>query len=968
MKNLLKKFAWITGMMVILMGVTGCGGGGGDDLPNSSDSTSVEGTKTSWNYDSQSNSFTLGVSLTNGVDATVTLDHFALYLGGCQIKDGTLLFNGATDTTLVFRTAGETQPLTITGQLVDPTCVPTGFILSYHEVVEKDGMSKEGDYSINLGSSSDSTAPGETTDNGYSFYNIGTPVTVTQTSAQYEIKAQLLKDGFAAPNETVKLKPFDDQYGTVASSSVVTDSNGYAIFQYTSPATLPPSGTSTTLTLVYDDEGTTLEAEIVLNFGQDAAVIPEYNLTSISSPLTVRSPGELLQISAVVVDKNNVPVSGHRVSITALSSLDYGSIISATTVESDESGHVYFTYKAPDDVVKVDGNSTTVTLILQEDSYSVTQDVNITFEALMEENIRPIIVIPQVIREVNLTANFQPVEMNIEVFEEGTNNPYTSGTVKVKLPSKVLDGVDVGSFDAYEVPVGSNGIATFKYTGPQDLQKLIDSGDTGSSFEFYHLDNPTSLGTVNVNYTPEDSYQPANYILSMESSDGNFTMGLLSEKTFSILLKDDQGNLVADEDILELNISSKNFSIGKLLNTSDNTETDHLVFSGEEAVNNKAFPIRSNTISGLVPIEISVKFLNGNGEEQVLKAVANITVFSGPPTALSISYAGVRHDEEHAKFIELFDVTVTDAYNNPVNTQPYISVGAIVEYAVDGSSATGERAAGEPRLWHGFAKDSSGNYLDTFGTLEKVGDDQARFISDVTDTFRYVDLSNDKLVLFGAGYVYEALGKWDIESLDGSNDILNLIDNYFGETREGLGFAVGHNSRQDLCSGDAREYVGNMKSNSYQVDGNGHVLVEFEYDYHLTGKDITVWVNLTGYQADSDQITRIGEAQKHTLRGLGFKSDDDCTLAPGETRLCWFNIHHADVPEWYKNGHFGTGTVGKCKVLNIVDWSNFHDARDCANDGIAYIELNVTNTTGDDCTIGLDRIMVSPEFESSKTW
>ena len=857
--NKIKDYRWVVGIVFFLvMVMSGCGGGGGgDDLPNSSATTSIKSIQASWNVDKLTKEFMFETKLVNTVDAKVTLDNFEFELGGCQIDTASLQFNGNSNTSLVFRALGQSQPLIIKGKLTNGDCEPSSKVLTYHETLEKDGKSRTDIHSL--------------------------------------------------------------------------------VFDIAGP------------TGVYD-----------------------YDLTNISTPIIVRIPGELLEISGVVVNKNNIPVAEHNVSITAITDIKYGSIISAASVQSDESGHVSFTYKAPTNIAQVDGDSTTVSLILQEDSYTVYKTIKIEFHAMVDETPRPFIVIPQAVREVTLTSNSQTVEMNIQVFEENSRNPYTKGTVKVKLPSKVLEGVDVGKFGTYEVPVGSDGVALFHYTGPQNLKALIEKGDSESIFEFYHSENPTATGEVKVIYSPSiDEYIPVTYALSTVSSDGNYTMGLNDKgKNFTVTLKDDRGNALEDEQILEMKISTKNFNVGKLIDPNTGSEVTILTFNGSSAINNKTFTISTKEVSGLVPVEITVRFNDANGEEQEISRVMNVTVFSGPPTALSISYIGVYHDKENAKYVETFDVMVTDAYNNPVNTNPYIATGAMVEYAVDGSSSIEQRGAGIPRLWHGFVKDSNGNYLDTLGALEKVGEDKAKFISEVEKTFRYVDLDNDKLVIFGPGYVYEALGKWDIEGVSGNDDVLELVDNYFGSDYANLGFAVGHNNRQDLCSGDAREYIGSMRSPSYRVDNTGHVLIEFEYDYHLTGKDIMVWVNLTGYQADSGKMVRIGEAQKHTLRGMGLKSDEVYTLPGGTTRSCFFAIKHApaEVKEWYKNGHFGATTTGKCQVLNIIDTSNFYDARSCENSGVAYIELNVTNPGDDECTIGLDGVAVSPEFRSSTTW
>ncbi len=679
-----------------------------------------------------------------------------------------------------------------------------------------------------------------------------------------------------------------------------------------------------------------------------------YSLINETTPIIVRSPDELKAISVDVVDKEGIGISGQNVSITAVSGIKYGSITSASTVASDQSGKAVFTYKAPEDITAVNGQTTKVSLLLENNGTAVKKDISITFDKISTNESMPIVVISNSYKQISLKSNGQIAEMVVQVVEENTNSPFTTGNVKVILPSKVITGSDVGSFESYSVPVGTDGKAVFHYTGPQDLQGLIDVNDKSSTFEFYHEANPTSKDSVLVTYDLDGSYIPSEYILSTSSSDGNLTMGLESQKSFSLYLKDEKDNLVKNEDITNVVIKTKNSLIGKLIDTSNSgAKVDTLTFSGDDAVNSQSFSIQTYKLSGLLPIEITVDFKDANGDPKKISMIMNIVVFSGPPTAMSISYAGVEQNATIAKYIEKFVVTVTDAYNNPVNTRPYIATGGMVEYAVDGSSPTGDMNTTSPRLWHGKN--------DSHGDLVAAGGDKAQFEAAAgQNIFRYIDFDNDKLVIFGEGYVYEALGKWDIKPH--TNDVLDLVDDYFGADRTGLYYAVGHNNRQDLCKTDGTEYVGNMAAGTYQIDTTGHALIDFEYDYHLTGKDIMVWVNLTGYQADNNLTTRIGEAKKHTLRGNGLITPNSYTLSPGDNGIYHFNIHHENAPEWYRNGHFGTSAVGKCQVDNIVDGSNLYDARECQNSAVAYIDLNVSNPGSEDCTITLENIAVSEEF------
>ena len=690
----------------------------------------------------------------------------------------------------------------------------------------------------------DQTDPSLPNINGYSFFNATTPLEISVNNKDYEIKVQLLKDGYALPGQIVNMKSFNSTYGSILNSmNVTTDEVGYATFLYHSPDTLPANGSSISLfTDFTDEDNVTIVQEIVLDFNSS-------------------------------------------------------------------------------------GDSVTDLLPL------------------------PQVVIPNEKQENNLTINSELIELAIKVFEGETNAPYSEGKVKVELPSKVITGADIGSFEAYEVPI-VNGIATFKYTGPNNLQSLVDSGDLSSMFMFYHEENTIDKKSVVMIYDPDpdSGYIPVNYELVVSSQDGNMTMGLEEEKTFSVVLKDDQGNEVSNSSITSMTITSKNTFIAQLLDNG--TETGSITISGQNPVN---FNVRTNTKSGLLPVDIVVNFVDPNGIAKELKQTINIIVYSGPATAMSISYVGVEQNATNGKYIEQFAVTVVDTYNNMVNTQPNVSVGGMVEYAVDGSSPTGVRNTTSPRLWYG-------KFNAPYGSIVPIGGYQSRFETPAGgNIFQYVDFNNDKLVIFGEGYVYEALGKWDIQS--DTPDRLLLDDDYYGVQRDDLFYAVGHNKRQDLCADDGTEYVGYARSDTYQVNSDGTALVEFAYDYHLTGKDIMLWVNLSGYQADTDTTTRIGEAKKHTLRGNGLITNDSHKVAAGNTTgvPLKFQIRHENAPEWYQNGHFGYSTSG-CQVENVLDGSLNYDARSCVNGGIAFVELNVTNPTSSDCTITLTGIAVSDEF------
>jgi len=789
---------------------------------------------------------------------------------------------------------------------------------------------------------------------GYEFTNITNELNITEFK-NYTINVQLSKDGMVVPNKLISIKAFDDKFGNIENMNQLTDRNGKVSFTYVPPVNIPDKNSE--LTVIFHDGNITLTHSVPLIFNESYNTTKSLSFTGVINNLEVNNPNELHTINVYVANGEHVGVENATVSITSIENVKYGAILSASTVKTDASGKASFLYRSPQDIGAIDGETTKITLILKNANETIdTEDINITFHKQNDVNISmPMVVINT--KSIDLTNNSQTLTIPVKVFEENTITPYTTGKVKVKLPNKVIDGVDVGYFNEYEVEVGSNGIAEFIYTGPQNLKELIEKGDLNSTFEFYHLENSTQRASVTVLYKPANDYVPSNYILTSVSDDDKYTMGLEKIKSFTIYLKDDKGNLIDDSQINKITITAENTPVGKLINPDTTEKLGVLVYEGDEqATNKKSFTIDTDTISGLLPININVSFTDANGDNQTISTKMNITVFSGPPTALSISYVGVEHNATIGKFIEKFAVSAVDAYNNPINTRPYISTGAMVEYAVDGSSFTGERTTHSPRLWHGR--------LDSKAKIVAIGGNKAQ-LETPYDSFKYVDFDNDKLVVFGKSYVYEALGKWDIKP--NSDNILDLVDDYTGITRDGLYYAVGHNNRQDLCSNDAREYVGKMMSDTYQLDDTGNVLIEFAYDYHLTGKDIMVWVNLTGYQADTNEMTRIGEAQKHTLRGMGLVSLQQYKL-PGFAKNveCYFEIQHKNIPEHYRNGHFAWRYKG-CQVDGILDYSNFYDARDCINT-TAFIDLNVSNPSPKDCIIELVDIETSPEFKSSTAY
>jgi len=769
----------------------------------------------------------------------------------------------------------------------------------------------------------------------------------------------------------IKMSALDREYGTILNPVVKTDAKGRATFNYTSADDLTPiNGTHRDLNITFIEDGVTISQMVTITILKKSAI--DYHLIN-TNDFLVEFPNKEYVINAYLVDNRGVAVSGKDIEITTPNSR-FGELSSSIEISAETTGKVSFSYTSPENIKDIDGESTTITIIFTEDGVKLTKEIKIDFIVGVEDTTLPIVVIPSDLKEIILTNNSQGIDIPIKVFKDIA--PYTEGFVTIHLPKKVLDGVDVGSFESFSVPVDSDGVALLHYTGPANIKALVDSGDLNSVFEIYHSENSSKENRESLLVTYDasgDNYIPINYQLSLITENSDFSMSIPNiEKTFSVILKDLEGNVIKDSDIdiSSLEVETQNALIAQIYDTNTSNLVDK--FSLEKK-NNSPFILKSKTLSGLVPLKIVITFEDVNGHEQTLSTILNVRVMSGLPSAISISYLSSEQDAGKAKYKERFILSVTDEYGNRVNTQPYISLGAIVGYAVDGKEVSSIESNNTHRLFYGKRDIDAGN---AEGTINDLSDDNVHEteFSDNTalrsDVFQYVNRegnNSDKLIVFGRGKSYDAMGKWDISKIN--NKTLDLKDDYFGQTKGELYYAVGHNYYQDQCLEDGREWIGTTDSDSYQLDEEGSVVVSYKYDYQLMGKDAMIWVNLNGYQPDIGKNIRIGEAIKHTLRGRGLRSkpSNGYSLDKNTTRVATFEIWQKDTVEPYRNAHFGWNIVdgSNCQIVS-VESSNSYDARTCDNgyssEGRSYIKFLLKAPEDKVCTFNITDILVAHEF------
>lgn len=537
-----------------------------------------------------------------------------------------------------------------------------------------------------------------------------------------------------------------------------------------------------------------------------------------------------------------------------------------------------------------------------------------------------------------LTLNGEVARIEVLVYS-GDNSPHDEGEISIAYPEKVKTGVDVGSFAIQTVAV-EDGKAVFSYTAPNDLQERVDANDKSTIFSFYLASDPLVSEDFTFNYNPtSDQTSVSTYKLEQTLASESYTMPLESTIDMSFSVSGDDKNL-DDSDIVSMKIKLLNPSLAELQDRFNNSG-DELSFT----VNNVSVNLISNTISGIVPIEVTVSFLDVNGKTQTLVSVFNTTILSGPPTAMSISYEGTAHDEANVKFQEAMVITVVDKYFNRVNTSPAVSSYLIAGYTLENNSDL------NTRLYFNTTSAKSATMSPSNNTLTSTAD------------FSNVDPNNDILMTFGNGYTYNVSGKWDIESVNGG--VLTLSDKIDAPSSvSNMGFAVGHNYRQDTCR-DSREWVGYVTLESDRLNSNGMVKAIINYDYYLTGKVVTLGVDIVGYTATGDVTSKFGESIGHTLRSVGLEAANTCDIPAGAVGVaCTISLKIAETGEWYRNSDVGYTLKVSDKVSATRVSGQGDDVHDCtASGGVVYETFSVTNSdleaTG---SVEMEDIVIGSEF------
>ena len=361
----MKKFALLI-VSTLLLILSGCGGGGGDadgnrPVPVTNITTSVVSFETSGNrFHSLLNMSAEKLPK----DVSVKLNNFSVnLLNGCSVSNVT--FNGMSDTTIEFKSVGETQTVTLDGDFDCPS--PTDIYskdvqMNYDKwILNSDGSSERGPFpvSVNLGNPDNGNGGGEGT---YKLYPDET-LTVQKSEETYNINVAVsvtdVNGTHPAVDTKVSANFLQPIFGSLESYTATTDKDGIAKFVYHSPKNIQNLSDTYISFYRYDNPNKTEKTQLVFDPQLEDGVARMYLMPQ---SVQVSTPNAEQNITIITVNSRNVGVSA-PVELEQLingDGNDYGKF-STTQIQTDATGVGRVVYTAPDSISGQPTRTITVT-------------------------------------------------------------------------------------------------------------------------------------------------------------------------------------------------------------------------------------------------------------------------------------------------------------------------------------------------------------------------------------------------------------------------------------------------------------------------------------------------------------------------------------------------------------------------------------------------------------------------------
>ncbi|SFV51926.1 hypothetical protein MNB_SV-12-440 [hydrothermal vent metagenome] len=416
--------------------------------------------------------------------------------------------------------------------------------------------------------------------------------------------------------------------------------------------------------------------------------------------------------------------------------------------------------------------------------------------------------------------------------------------------------------------------------------------------------------TIDGNLTIEDTKSIFEYDVKLESVDDEPKIELDSKKRYKLSLFNSSSNKNVEANrVHTMKIRSSDPSQVKLIDP-DNYSQDQGQAHSELTFNNQnevVFYIQTYNNSGIANFDVTISYTNNRGEVYDIERRTSVVILSGEPTAFSINDTGVEYNSETKWFKQTFLISASDKYNNVVNIPSKINVSAMAGFR-------DKNGQGDRILY--------GKFGSVGGELIADKENHTASFKATKSIFNNINPERDFLLLFGDATTSEALGKWDIDQYTSLEDTLNLSSAYYGENHDDLGFAIGHNYINEICSSESKEWELQIDSTdgTYQLDDEGKASVTLKFPAYMLGKKIALSVNFSGKKK------RAGEVHFQTLYNFGgvnlpesIDIEQNATVTTPFHRAHTFSITNGNDNFWVKNAK----VVCRIKTENIEGYDTF---------------------------------------------
>ena len=767
--------------------------------------------------------FELEAVVTKKVDSSyaIVLSDFNIVAVGCTqpkmvFTPNTMSLNGGINSSRVLYMKGS----------YDQNCSTTQYIFAMKQETTKNGAVDT--RILNIKYDAENNSGGVTPTPGSGFFNATTPLKVTEAETDYEIKVQVLENGYVAPGKLVRMKPFESKYGTVTTYEAVTATDGWAVFHYLSPRQdiFPENGESTTIQLTHDANGTLLVQDIVLDFSNTATykITPDRNIT-----VTGLAQTQTIQValSRKLLNQPAEPAIGKTVVAEFLMPI-YGSLSNYEAVVNEQ-GIATFSYISPEK--NLDVNDTNITFYYKENK-QVIGNTKLLFQVPNIDKVERLYIVPD-----NFTITQAGETKKITIITVNAQNMGISATVEIEQPN---NGTDYGYFTpSGSVTTDSSGKVEILYTAPDAISGLNERNIT-----FTEMSQNISQ-ELNIKYD-QASGPGVNYeiIVSVPPA-----LEVASENQITVTIQEvgNANNVIADEDVHEVNLTSQFIN----MLTFEEGVSEYTYY--EKGV--KAIPIETKTLSGTAVIEISASLFNGD-EDVTIHTTVPVVILSGSVTAMSLVYAGTSEDTGLGLYKNYYTIHAVDRYNNPAQ----------------------EGITLHPSIINGTKVVRSASDQDT-GKIENIDSNDSNEcnntihdqFTDATDNiFDNVDTDDLLAIVSNPNRVNNAyLGNWSISDVIDSNT-LKLAEEYLDEVTDKLNYIIGNASRYIDGYGMATVDIKDRNDNGYVTDKNGNVQFEMTFDPILAGHTVTISANAydRDKKIDDNQIYDCNRTGAAIIAGL----------------------------------------------------------------------------------------------------